>query len=396
MILSRVRSSLVMLCLTFWSSTALVTEAQVATGRVEPEGEISGGLHPEIVDVHRIWEAAPHNAFTDLVHWNGALYCAFREGEGHAGDLGKLRVIVSSDGEHWKSAAWLSMEQFDLRDAALSITPDNRLMVLGGAQQQRDGKRETGTFVSFSADGQRFTDPQIVVPPGRWLWRVSWHGDTAYGVSYGANDDQPHTELLSTKDGTTYDVVSQNMFDRGGWPTEARVRFDNDGTAYCLQRRDGDDHSAYFGIAKSPYEQWQWHDLGVRIGGPNFVKIPSGDWIAAGRLYDGKVRTELLYLDVAARHVTPILQLPSGGDTSYPGMLWHDGMLWVSYYASHEGKTSIYLARVRFPGVCGNVIDVGNRLEPFVDRHLVSRMTNAELRMHEPVPAEAVLKFDRP
>jgi hypothetical protein len=43
----------------------------------------------------------------------------------------------------------------------------------------------------------------------------------------------------------------------------------------------------------------------------------------------------------------PALTLPSGGDTSYPGMLWHDGLLWLSYYASHEGKTAIYLARVK-------------------------------------------------
>jgi len=26
--------------------------------------------------------------------------------------------------------------------------------------------------------------------------------------------------------------------------------------------------------------------------------------------------------------------------------VWHDGVLWVSYYASHEDKTAIYLARV--------------------------------------------------
>ncbi|MFV1963959.1 MAG: hypothetical protein ACC628_00945 [Pirellulaceae bacterium] len=43
------------------------------------------------------------------------------------------------------------------------------------------------------------------------------------------------------------------------------------------------------------------------------------------------------------------LQLPSGGDTSYAGLVWHDDMLWISYYASHEGKTSIYLAKVKFP-----------------------------------------------
>jgi len=40
-----------------------------------------------------------------------------------------------------------------------------------------------------------------------------------------------------------------------------------------------------------------------------------------------------------------LLRLPSGGDTSYPGLVWHGGLLWVSYYSSHEGRASIYLAR---------------------------------------------------
>ena len=41
------------------------------------------------------------------------------------------------------------------------------------------------------------------------------------------------------------------------------------------------------------------------------------------------------------------LTLPSGGDTSYAGLVWHDGLLWVSYYSSHEEKTAIYLAKVK-------------------------------------------------
>jgi len=41
------------------------------------------------------------------------------------------------------------------------------------------------------------------------------------------------------------------------------------------------------------------------------------------------------------------LEFPSGGDTSYPGMVFYDGILWVSYYSSHEEKTSIYLAKVK-------------------------------------------------
>ena len=49
--------------------------------------------------------------------------------------------------------------------------------------------------------------------------------------------------------------------------------------------------------------------------------------------------------------LTPILELPSGGDCSYPGLVWHEGHLWVSYYSSHEGKASIYIAKVRLPWV---------------------------------------------
>ena len=39
--------------------------------------------------------------------------------------------------------------------------------------------------------------------------------------------------------------------------------------------------------------------------------------------------------------------LPSGGDTSYPGMVLHGGLLWMSYYSSHEDGTNIYMTKVR-------------------------------------------------
>lgn len=307
-------------------------------------------IAPELIETNRIWDHAPHNAFTDLVRWQDKMCCAFREGQGHAGDNGKLRIIVSQNGKRWESAGLLSLPEYDLRDAALSVTPDGRLMVLGGAQQVRDGERLTGTFVSFSKDGRTFTAPRIVIPLGRWLWRVTWHGDVAYGVSYGTNDNRYQSALLKTKDGIHYETVTDRLFGEGGWPTEARLRFADDGTCYCLHRRDGQaGNSAYLGTAKRPYTDWKWHDLHDRLGGPNFWQIPNGEWIGAGRLYDGGPRTELVHLDVENGKMTPLLRLPSGGDTSYPGMLWHDDMLWVSYYASHEGKTNIYMSKIRFP-----------------------------------------------
>ena len=164
----------------------------------------------DVVETKKIWDRAPHNAFTDLVRWNDRFYCAFREGQGHAGDIGKLRIITSADGDQWGSAGLLALKDYDLRDAALSVTPDNRLMVLGGAQKVADGQRRTGTFVSFSEDGEAFTEPEIVLP----LMSLALASDLArrHGLSAfrmePSRDNRAESALLKTKDGNlNYEVV---------------------------------------------------------------------------------------------------------------------------------------------------------------------------------------------
>ena len=62
---------------------------------------------------------------------------------------------------------------------------------------------------------------------------------------------------------------------------------------------------------------------------------------------DGQTRTSLCRIDPGAGTLTECLRLPSGGDTSYAGLVLQDGLLWVSYYSSHEEKTAIYLARIK-------------------------------------------------
>ena len=90
----------------------------------------------------------------------------------------------------------------------------------------------------------------------------------------------------------------------------------------------------------------------------------------------------------------PVLTLPSGGDTSYPGLVWHDGLLWMSYYSSHEGKSAIYLAKVKLPL---EAEDIGSRLEPFVDEYLIDRLAGtARLEVQQPEPREVVFTADRP
>ena len=119
---------------------------------------------PEVIKSTKIWDQANHNAFTDLVHFQGEFYCTFREGTGHVpGDTGKdggIRVIKSVDGKEWASVTLLKLDQYDLRDPKLSIAPDNRLMLLMGSTDY-DGKIMKARLprVSFSIDGKAFSAP---------------------------------------------------------------------------------------------------------------------------------------------------------------------------------------------------------------------------------------------
>jgi len=306
------------------------------------------------VSVRKIWDAAPHNAFTDLARFHDEWFCVFREADAHVGGDGKIRVISSRDGERWESAARITEEGIDLRDPKICITPDDRLMLTLGGSIYRGTTQLQGRQprVAFSKDGREWTAPRRVLDEGDWLWRVTWHGGEAFGVSYKtsapegtlADTGEWALTLYRSRDGITWESVAPLAIP--GRPNETTLRFQPDGEMLALVRRESGDKQGWFGRARTPYRDWKWHPIGRGIGGPNFLADPSGALIAAGRDYlSGGARTVVGPLTDAAWQ--PAITLPSGGDNSYPGMVWHDGELWLSYYSSHEGKSAIYVARVR-------------------------------------------------
>jgi hypothetical protein len=300
----------------------------------------------ELVEVRKIWDKAPHNAFTDLVRFKDRWYCVFREGKAHVSPDGTLRVITSVDGKEWESAALLTDPATDLRDAKVTATPGGRLMLSGAAALHKPAGFTHQSLAWFSDDGKNWSGPAKVADPGYWLWRVTWHKGGCYGLGYGCGQEPRQVRLYRSTDGKEFDRLVDDLYDRGE-PNESSLVFLLDDTALCLLRRDGKPNSGLLGTARPPYKDWAWKDLGVKIGGPNLVRLPDGRLVAAVRLYDGKVRTAVCTVDAEAGKLTEALTLPSGGDTSYAGLVWHDGLLWVSYYSSHEGKASIYLAKVK-------------------------------------------------
>src|SRR5690348_10048277 len=113
---------------------------------------------PRLISVTMIWDQGKHNAFTDLIRWRDKWYCTFREADAHVGGDGKLRLLESSDGKTWQSVALLAEEGIDLRDPHLSITPDDRLMIVAGGSVYKGTKTIMGRQprVAFSKDGRNW------------------------------------------------------------------------------------------------------------------------------------------------------------------------------------------------------------------------------------------------
>lgn len=296
-----------------------------------------------LIDVHRIWARARHNAFTDLVRHQSRWFCAFREGSSHVSPDGALRVLTSADGTTWDPAALLASGDADLRDAKLSVTPTGELMLNAAAALHDTTCHTHQSLAWFSRDGHTWSAAHPIGDPDFWLWRITWHEGTAYSAGYATRDVQA-VRVYHSRDGRRFETLVPSLYD-AGFPNEATLVFEGD-TARCLLRRDGQPDSALLGTAEPPYTAWHWQNLGVRVGGPHMLRLPDGRWVAAARLYDGRPRTALVWLDPRAGTLGECLALPSGGDTSYAGLAWHADRLWVSYYSSHEDKTAIYLAQV--------------------------------------------------
>ena len=316
-------------------------------------------LKARLVEHRKIWDQAPHNAFTDLIRFKGKWFCAFREGAGHVSPDGFVRVLTTENGLWWEPAARLKMDGLDLRDPKLSISPDGKNLVVIAAAAAREGAAAasmTQSIVARSKDGWEWEKVSVIGAPNYWLWRITWHQKKAYGVAYAtgpavnASGDH-HSMLFSSRNGSEFEVMIPDFrASRSPRPTEATLRFDKAGNMICLHRRDGEKPTALLGFSPPPYVDFDWRDLGAYLGGPNFIQLPSGQWVACGRMKNvgpkKETKTVLCQLYLDAGTLEPLLVLPSGGDSSYPGLQWHQGKLWVSYYSSHESKAAIYLAKV--------------------------------------------------
>lgn len=301
-----------------------------------------------IVWLGRIWDEDAYNSFTDLIRFGDLWYCTFRQSDAHEfGRGGSIRLIVSADGRTWTSAAQFTIEEIDLRDPKLSITPQGQLMLrVDACRYGTDSQLTRDSRVCFSDDGQTFTPWETQTfdvsgepnSDGHRLWRVSWHNDVAYGAT--ALLDPERIYLCTSRDGLHFKGITRLCPEGSGKLSETTVRVLRDGTMLALVRQ------GWLGQSTPPYTHWSWQRA-PKVGGPNFIELPDGRLFGSGREYrrDGTKRTILA--EMTPTSYRPILRLPSDGDNSYAGMVWHEGRLWMSYYSQHEGGPFIYFAQIK-------------------------------------------------
>ncbi len=334
----------------------------------------------ELIQVRKLAENA---YFGDIIEYRRALLVTFRSATGHGGPDGRITILRSNDdGKTWDKVALLEMTNYDLRDPHFCILPDGRLMLNAGVGADKGKGRwkgiRRGSCVAFSENGFGWTKPREILD-GRdeWLWRMTLHNDGyCYGVvketgqgRYGNQPDKQYSKLLRTKNGLNFQVVADLL--KGKVPNEGTIRFGPDQTAYIVHRLSDPRHGL-FGISRPPYKRWSWTKTDCPIAGPNLILLPNGKWLAGGRVYQPQEHLQLGRVDVSSGGYLPILDMPTSGDCSYPGFLLYKDKLWVTYYSSHDGPASFYLAQLKIKPI-HNTVKISNPIN--YDGRIYSRAT---------------------
>jgi len=310
----------------------------------------------KILGVRRISKPASHCAFTDLIadpfdESQSTLLCCYRQATNHVSADGVV-VVVTIDKDSFKvrRKTVLSENNADLRDPKFSLN-GNRLILTAYAKTQIEGGQvQTQMQSYFSTTGQSWSGKNSFGKNGWWLWNHDWFGSEAYGFAYNQSSN---TLSLYKGDPTRTMLLHKNaafcLNKQGkGYPNESTILFDDEGYASVFLRRDADTFSAQFGTSKPPYTKWNWHDLGIYIGGPATVALSENLYIVAGRHVDWgshQFTTKIWLFNSKTKTLSELQTLPSGGDTSYPGLVIEGDNLYVSYYSSHiDNEARVYMA----------------------------------------------------
>jgi hypothetical protein len=315
-----------------------------------------------------------HNSNTDMILWRGDFLLVHDARPYHFGSP-EARLVLrrSTDGRRWEELARFQVPGKDIRDPKLAL--------IGGRLHlyalPNSGKMATpeGTLLATSEDAVHWTPLEPIEPAGWLLWRPKSNdgGKTWYVPAYWK--DHGKSILLRSNDGRDWEQVS--VIQEGNGNDETDIVFLPDGRLLATTRLEVTPDTVlghYDGrtgihVAAPPYTEWSTHESRLtRLDGPNLFALdgevfavaryqpdPNGFLTRMGGILSRK-RTSLYRVE--PDRLVRLSDLPSAGDTSYAGVVVHEGQLWIDYYTSRFDRdwpwlfgmplrTDIHMARIR-------------------------------------------------
>lgn len=304
-----------------------------------------------------------HNAFTDLAHFKGMYYLAFRHGATHASLDGEVRVMRSADLKSWEPCGTVDTAGDD-RDAKLLAVGDTLYLYFGtwdivhmpgSATPDRASVR---SYFATTQDGTTWSKVQGVYEPGFWLWRIRHHDGALYSVAYTAvrpKQESRESRMARSADGLNWETVSVVTTER--LAGEADILWRPDGQVWVLTRTGDAAGDAEWLVSDASMKAWIGKGTGTPVHAPVFATWKDRVFVA-GRDYQKSGSTAKLW-EFKAGVCEEVVTLPSKGDTSYPGLLVDPATdnadapsFFITWYSQHDAKpdekhrADIYAARV--------------------------------------------------
>ena len=322
----------------------------------------------KVVSLQRVFHNGEHNAFTDLCRFQGRFYLTFRScPDGHSvHPTASIIVLSSEDAQTWEQVHRFRVEKRDTRDPHFLIFQDKLFVYTGTwycgerspSREEYEMNRHLG-YAAWSPDGRQWHGPVMLEGTyGHYVWRAATHGGKAYLCGRRKHEfadtdgfrnfsrEIVESAMLESDDGLIWRKAALFLQTNGD---ETTFLFEEDGRVLAVGRRGSG--KAQLCRSRPPYTDWERLDLDRYIGGPLVTKWADRYVVGGRNTLSGSAKTSLCWL--VGDELEEFLELPSGGDNSYPGFVeLSPTRALVSYYSSHEkddeGKTitAIYLAEL--------------------------------------------------
>ena len=318
----------------------------------------------------------------DVIDHDGSRYLALRTSSHHWASRSTVLVVLRSDdgGTTWSTETEVRPGR-DAREPRFLVVGD-RLFLYYFEAGTNPFRFQPGRILGMHRDADgAWAQPRVVSPEDYVVWRTRTVDGVPYMVRYRGGDDAfsrgdaaIDVELVTTDDGYDWRPLdgADAVVHTGGCG-ETDFALDGDGRLWAVMRNEAGERGVFGSLlATAPPDDltnWEVVDDPRKYDSPLVFAHGGEVWVLARRqvAFDGRYdlgarrfgrnvqlavmqlaywvtpkRLALWRVDRDARRVDWVVDLPSRGDTAFPGIVWDGPDTVVVYnYSSPPGDDSI-------------------------------------------------------